>query len=281
MKLVRYGEPGLEQPGLIGPGGEIFDLSRVVEDIQPTMLADAALARVAGVDLADLKPVEGNPRLGPPVAQVGKIVCVGLNYADHAAEVGSALPKEPSIFLKATSALCGPTDPILRPRGSQKLDYEVELAVVFGREARYVDEADALDYVAGFVLMNDVSEREFQLERGGGPTKGKSADSFAPLGPWLVTRDEIADSGNLRAWTKVNGETRQDSSTAQLVFSVPKLIAELSRFMSFRPGDILSTGTPAGVGHGHKPPRYLQPGDVVEMGIDGLGVQKHTVVQAE
>ena len=281
MKLVRYGEPGLEQPGLIGPGGEIFDLSRVVADIAPNMLADAALARVAGVDLADLKPVEGNPRLGPPVAGIGKIVCIGLNYSDHAAEVGSALPKEPQIFLKATSAISGPTDPIIRPRASQKLDYEVELAVVIGSEARYVSEADALDYVAGFVLMNDVSEREFQMEHGGGTTKGKSADSFAPLGPWLVTRDEIPDSGNLRVWTKVNGETRQDGSTANLVFNVPQLIAYLTRFMSLRAGDIISTGTPAGVGHGHKPARYLQPGDVVEMGIEGLGVQKHTVVQAE
>ena len=281
MKLVRYGEAGLEQPGLLGPHDVIFDLSRVVEDIHPRMLADAALARIAGVDLADLKPVEGQPRLGPPVAGIGKIVCIGLNYSDHAQEVGSALPKEPQIFLKATSAISGPHDPIARPRRSQKLDYEVELGVVIGSEARYVDEANALDHVAGFILVNDVSEREYQMEHGGGTTKGKSADSFAPLGPWLVTRDEIPDSGNLRVWTKVNGETRQDGSTTNLVFKVPALIAYLTRFMSLRPGDIISTGTPAGVGHGHKPPRYLNPGDVVEMGIEGLGTQKHTVAQAE
>ena len=280
MKLVRYGEPGLEQPGLIGPHGEVFDLSRVVADIAPNMLADAALARIAGVDLADLKPVEGSPRLGPPLTGIGKIVCIGLNYSDHAAEVGSALPKEPQIFMKATSAISGPNDPTLRPRAARKLDYEVELAVVIGAEAKYVSEADALDYVAGYMLMNDVSEREFQMEHGGGTTKGKSADTFGPMGPWLVTRDEIPDSANLRVWTKVNGETRQDGTTANLVFKVPALIAYLTRFMSLRPGDVISTGTPAGVGHGHKPPRYLQPGDVVELGIEGLGVQKHTVVQA-
>lgn len=281
MKLVRYGEPGVEKPGLIGPGGEVLDLSGVVDDIMPNMLAEAALARIAGTDLGTLKPVPDNPRLGPPIAQVGKIVCVGLNYADHAAEVGAPLPAEPQIFLKATSAIAGPHDPIIRPRGSNKLDYEVELAVLFGRETRYVGEDEALDHVAGYLLMNDVSERAFQMEHGGGTTKGKSADSFAPLGPWLVTRDEIPDPGNLRLWTKVNGTLVQDSSTSQLVFGVARLIAYLSRFMSFRPGDILSTGTPAGVGHGRKPPRYLQPDDIVELGIDGLGTQRHRVVQAE
>ncbi len=281
MKLCRYGEPGVEKPGLIGPDGEILDLSGVVDDIHPNMLADVALARIAGIDIDELNPVPGRPRLGPPLAGVGKIVCVGLNYSDHAAEVGAALPTEPQIFIKATSAINGPYDPIVRPRNSRKLDHEVELAVVFGREARYVSEAEALDHVAGYLLMNDVSERAFQMERGGGTTKGKSADSFAPLGPWLVTRDEVPDPGNLRLWTKVNGEIRQDGNTRHLVFGVPQLIAYLTQFLSFRPGDILSTGTPAGVGHGHRPPRYLQPGDVVEMGIDGLGTQRHTIVEAE
>lgn len=281
MKLCRYGEPGVEKPGLIGPDGEILDLSGVVDDIHPNMLADVALARIAGIDIDELNPVPGRPRLGPPLAGVGKIVCVGLNYSDHAAEVGAGLPTEPQIFIKATSAINGPYDPIVRPRNSRKLDHEVELAVVFGREARYVSEAEALDHVAGYLLMNDVSERAFQMERGGGTTKGKSADSFAPLGPWLVTRDEVPDPGNLRLWTKVNGEIRQDGNTRHLVFGVPQLIAYLTQFLSFRPGDILSTGTPAGVGHGHRPPRYLQPGDVVEMGIDGLGTQRHTIVEAE
>ena len=216
-----------------------------------------------------------------PLAGIGKIVCIGLNYTDHAAEVGSPLPSEPLVFIKATSALAGPGDPIVRPRGATKLDYEVELAAVIGREARDVDEAVALRYVAAYAVMNDVSEREFQMERGGTTTKGKSADTFAPLGPWLVTADEVPDPQALALWTRVNGETRQDGNTANMVFPVAQLVSYVSRFMSLQPGDVISTGTPAGVGHGHRPPRYLHPGDVVEMGIAGLGAQRSAIVAAE
>ena len=278
MKLVRYGRAGAEKPGAIDADGKVRDLSKVVEDITPATLAPGALRRLRGLNLSRLPVVRGRPRLGCPLAGIGKIVCIGLNYTDHAAEVGRELPKEPMFFLKATSALCGPYDPIVRPRGAVKLDYEVELAAAIGRDARYVDEADALGYVAGYCLVNDVSEREFQMERGGTTTKGKSADTFGPVGPWLVTADEVADPQALALWTTVNGERRQNGNTANIVFSVRHLVAYVSRFMSLRAGDLISTGTPAGVGHGHKPPRYLQPGDVVEMGITGLGIQRHHVV---
>jgi 2-keto-4-pentenoate hydratase/2-oxohepta-3-ene-1,7-dioic acid hydratase in catechol pathway len=281
MKLVRYGRPGAEQPGMIDEDGALRDLSRVIKDIGPAQLAASELKRLRATKLSRLPLVRGKPRLGPPLTGIGKIVCIGLNYTDHASEVGSPLPKEPLLFLKALSALAGSTDPIVRPRGAVKLDYEVELAVVIGREARYVEIGEALRHAAAYALMNDVSEREFQMEHGGTTTKGKSADTFAPLGPWLVTADEVGDPQALDLWTTVNGESRQKGSTANMVFSVAHLIAYVSHFMSLRPGDVISTGTPAGVGHGQKPPRYLQPGDVVEMGIAGLGTQRHVVVAAE
>lgn len=279
MKLVRYGRPGAEKPGVIDEDGRIRDLSKIVEDITPATLAPAALKRLRQTNVSRLPSVRGRPRLGCPVAGIGKMVCVGLNYTDHAAEVGLPLPQEPSIFIKAPSAYCGPYDPIVRPPGARKLDYEVELAVAIGRDARHVDEARALEHVAGYCIVNDVSEREFQMEHGGTTTKGKSADTFGPVGPWLVTADEVSDPHALELWTTVNGERRQDGNTGKMVFSVAQLIAYISRFMSFRAGDLISTGTPAGVGHGHKPPRYLQPGDVVEMGITGLGAQRHQITE--
>jgi 2,4-diketo-3-deoxy-L-fuconate hydrolase len=281
MRLVRYGRPGAEKPGLIDADGALRDLSRVVKDITPALLAPAALRRLRAVKTARLPVVRGRPRLGCPLAGIGTMVCIGLNYTDHAAEVGMALPKEPTVFIKAPSALCGPDDPIVRPRGGVKLDYEVEFAPVIGRDARYVDEAKALRHVAAYCIVNDVSERAFQMEHGGTTTKGKSADTFGPVGPWLVTADEIADPQALELWTTVNGERRQHGSTAKMIFSVAALVAYVSRFMSLRAGDLISTGTPAGVGHGFKPPRYLQPGDVVEMGITGLGTQRHTIVEAK
>ena len=279
MKLVRYGRPGAEKPGAIDGDGRLRDLSRVVEDITPALLAPAALRRLARTNLAKLRLVPGRPRLGPPLAGIGKMVCIGLNYTDHAAEVGMALPKEPTVFIKAPSAICGPNDPIVRPRGGIKLDYEVELAAVIGRDARDADEAGALAHVTAYCIVNDVSERAFQMEHGGTTTKGKSADTFGPAGPWLVTADEVGDPQALEVWTTVNGERRQHGHTKNMVFSVRALVAYVSRFMSLRAGDLISTGTPAGVAHGMKPPRYLVPGDVVELGITGLGVQHHTIVE--
>ncbi len=281
MKLVRYGRPGAERPGAIDSAGKLHDLGRVLEDVTPAALAPASLKKLSGVNLAKLPVVNGRPRLGCPIAGMGKMVCIGLNYTDHAAEVNMALPKEPTLFIKAPSAISGPDDPIVRPRGSVKLDYEVELGVVIGRDARSVSEAEALRHVAGYCLINDVSEREFQMEHGGTTTKGKSADTFGPTGPWLVTADEVGDPQALSVWTTVNGVKRQDGSTAKMIFSCASLIAYVSRFMSLRAGDVISTGTPAGVGHGAKPPRYLQPGDVVEMGITGLGTQRHKIVEAK
>jgi len=277
VKLVRYGRAGAEKPGLIDADGRVRDLSRVVRDITPETLSPAGLRRLRAAKLSRLPVVKGTPRLGCPLAGIGKIVCIGLNYTDHAEEVGMPLPKEPTIFIKANSAISGPDDPIVRPRGGVKLDYEVELAAVIGRAARHVDEGAALRHVAAYCLMNDVSERAFQMEHGGGTTKGKSCDTFAPIGPWLVTADEIADPQALGLWTIVNGERRQHGSTRDMVFPVRQLVAYVSRFMSLRPGDLLSTGTPAGVGHGARPPRYLQDGDLVAMGIEGLGTQKHRV----
>jgi 2,4-didehydro-3-deoxy-L-rhamnonate hydrolase len=281
MKLVRYGRSGQEKPGLVDAEGTLRDLSRVVKDITPAVLAPAALKRLGAVKVARLPVVRGRPRLGCPLAGIGKMVCIGLNYTDHAAEVGMALPKEPTLFIKAPSAVCGPDDLIVRPRAAVKLDYEVELAAVIGREARYVDEGAALGHVAGYCIVNDVSERAFQMEHGGTTTKGKSADTFGPTGPWLVTADEIGDPQGLELWTRVNGNRRQHGSTAKMIFGVATLVAYVSRFMSLQPGDVISTGTPAGVGHGLKPPQYLQPGDLVEMGITGLGVQRHRVVEAK
>ena len=281
MKLVRYGRPGAERPGVIDSEGKLRDLGRVIEDVTPAVLAPASLKKLSAVNVGKLPVVKGRPRLGCPLAGMGKMVCIGLNYTDHAAEVGMALPKEPTLFIKAPSAICGPDDPIVRPRGAVKLDYEVELGAVLGRDTRHVGEAEALRYVAGYCLVNDVSERAFQMEHGGTTTKGKSADTFGPTGPWLVTADEAGDPQAMGLWTTVNGERRQDGNTGKMIFSVAALIAYVSRFMSLRAGDVISTGTPAGVGHGAKPPRYLQPGDVVEMGITGLGTQRHKIVDAK
>jgi 2-keto-4-pentenoate hydratase/2-oxohepta-3-ene-1,7-dioic acid hydratase in catechol pathway len=281
MKLVRYGRAGAEKPGLIDVDGTLRDLSRVVKDITPDVLSPAGLKTLRGVTPAKLPLVGGKPRLGPPLTGIGKMVCIGLNYADHAREVGRPAPPEPSLFIKANSAINGPYDPIVRPRNAAKLDYEVELAAVLGRDARYVSEADAMKYVAAYCIVDDVSERAFQMEHEGTTTKGKSADSFAPIGPWLVTADEIKDVKGLELWTTVNGETRQRGSTKDLIFGIATLVSYVSRFMSLRAGDLISTGTPAGVAHGMKPPRYLQPGDVVEMGITGLGTQKNRVVEAK
>jgi 2,4-diketo-3-deoxy-L-fuconate hydrolase len=278
MKFVRYGRAGAEKPGLIDADGALRDLSRIVRDITPGALAPAGLKRLRAVKPERLPLVKGKPRLGCPLAGIGKIVCIGLNYTDHAEEVRLTLPKEPTIFIKANSAISGPGDAIARPRGAVKLDYEVELVAVIGRAALHVEEGSALRYVAAYCLMNDVSEREFQMEHGGGTTKGKSCDTFAPIGPWLVTVDEIADPQALGLWTTVNGERRQQGNTRDMVFPVRQLVSYVSRFMSLQPGDLLSTGTPAGVGHGARPPRYLDDGDVVAMGIDGLGTQQHRVV---
>ena len=280
MKLVRYGRPGSEKPGLIDAGGILRDLSRVVKDITPDVLSPAGLKRLRGVSPAKLPMVKGRPRLGPPLSGIGKMVCIGLNYTDHAREVGRPAPDEPTLFIKANSAINGPSDPIIRPRDAVKLDYEVELAAVLGRDARYVSEADALRYVAAYCIVDDVSERAFQMERQGTTTKGKSADSFAPIGPWLVTADEVGDPQGLEVWTTVNGETRQRGHTKDMIFGIAHLVSYVSRFMSLRAGDLISTGTPAGVAHGMKPPRYLQPGDVVEMGITKLGTQKNVVREA-
>ncbi len=280
MKLVRYGRAGAEKPGLIDGEGVLRDLSRVVKDITPEVLSPAGLKRLRAVKVPKLPVVRGRPRLGCPLAGVGKIVAIGINYTDHAREVGRELPKDPVVFIKATSSINGPHDPVVRPRDAVKLDYEVELAAVIGRDARYISEADALAHVAAYCIVDDVSERAFQMERGGTTTKGKSADTFAPIGPWVVTADEVAEPQKLELWTTVNGERRQRGSTSDMIFSVRELVAYVSRFMSLRAGDILSTGTPAGVAHGMKPPRYLEPGDVVEMGITGLGTQKSRIVAA-
>jgi 2,4-didehydro-3-deoxy-L-rhamnonate hydrolase len=280
MKLVRFGRIGAEKPGLIDADGKLRDLSRVVKDITPDVLSPAGLAKLRKTNVARLPVVGGKPRLGCPLSGIGKMVCIGLNYTDHAQEVGRPLPGEPTLFIKANSAINGPNDPILRPRNAAKLDYEVELAAVLGRDARYVSEADAMKYVAAYCIVDDVSERAFQMEREGTTTKGKSADSFAPIGPWLVTADEVGDPHTLDVWTLVNGESRQRGNTKNLIFGIAKLVSYVSQFMSLRAGDLISTGTPAGVAHGMKPPRYLQPGDVVEMGIAKLGVQKNKVQEA-
>lgn len=278
MKLVRYGRAGAEKPGIIDEAGTLRDLSRVVKDITAEALSPAGLKRLRMVKPGRLSVVRGRPRLGCPLAGIGKLVCIGLNYTDHAHEVGLALPTEPLVFIKANSAISGPGDAIIRPRGAVKLDYEVELGAVIGRDARNVTEADAMKHVAAFCIVNDVSERAFQMEHGGTTTKGKSADTFAPIGPYLVTADEVRDPQSLEVWTTVNGQARQRGNTANMVFTVRHLVAYVSRFMSLRAGDIISTGTPAGVAHGMKPPRYLEPGDIVEMGITGLGEQKNRVV---
>ncbi|PGH58387.1 2-hydroxyhepta-2,4-diene-1,7-dioate isomerase [Azospirillum palustre] len=279
MKLLRYGPPGQEKPGLLDADGRIRDLSVHVDDIAGTALLPDGLDRLRAIDPASLPLVEGNPRLGPCVGQVGKMVCIGLNFSDHAAETGMAVPPEPIIFMKATSAIVGPNDPIELPRGSEKTDWEVELAFVIGKTAKYVSEDEAMDHVAGYCIVNDVSERAFQIERQGQWTKGKSCDSFGPTGPWLVTRDEIEDPQALKMWLEVNGHRYQDGSSATMVYGVRYLVSYLSRFMSLQPGDIVSTGTPPGVGMGQKPQVFLKAGDVVELGVEGLGIQRQTVVQ--
>lgn len=278
MKLLRHGTAGSERPGLLHSDGTIRDLSGLVPDIGGGVLSDAGLAMLRAVKPETLPVVDAGTRLGPCVAGTGKFICIGLNYADHAAESGMAVPPEPVIFMKATSAICGPNDPIIIPRGSEKTDWEVELAVIIGTKAKYVSEADAMAHVAGYAVTNDVSERAFQIERSGQWTKGKSCDNFGQIGPWLVTRDEISDPQVLDMWLTVNGETMQNGSTRTMVYGVAYLVSYLSQFMTLHPGDVISTGTPPGVGLGQKPPRYLKAGDVVELGIAGLGQQKQQVI---
>lgn len=278
MKLLRHGPAGAERPGILAADGTIRDLAGVVADIAGSTLLPEGLERLAAIDPASLPEVDPATRLGPCVGGTGKFICIGLNFADHAAESGMKVPPEPIIFMKASSAICGPNDDILIPRGSEKTDWEVELGVVIGKPAKYVSEADALSHVAGYALTNDVSERAFQAERAGQWTKGKSCDTFGPLGPWLVTRDEIADPQDLKMWLTVNGETMQDGSTRTMVYGVAHIVSYLSQFMTLLPGDVISTGTPPGVGMGMKPPRYLKPGDVVELGIEGLGKQRQRFV---
>ena len=278
MKLLRYGPEGSEKPGLMADDGTIRDLSGIIPDISGDVLSDAGLARLRALDPATLPVVAPSTRLGACVAGTTKFICIGLNYADHAAESGMSVPPEPVIFMKANSAICGPNDAIVIPRGSEKTDWEVELAVIIGTKAKYVTEADAMNHVAGFAVTNDVSERAFQTERSGQWTKGKSCDYFGQTGPWLVTRDEVADPQNLAMWLTVNGEKMQDGSTRTMVYGVRHLVSYLSQFMTLHPGDIISTGTPPGVGMGQVPPRYLRAGDVIELGIEGLGQQRQTVI---
>jgi len=280
MKLIRFGNVGEEKTG-IAVGDVLYDTSAFGEDYNEQFFTNDGIARLEAfveANQSTLPEVPSGTRLGSPIARPSKIVCIGLNYADHARETGATPPPEPVIFMKSTTSLVGPNDNIMIPKNSEKTDWEVELAVVIGKKASYVEEAEALDYVAGYALHNDVSERAFQLERSGTWDKGKGCDTFAPLGPWLVTPDEVADIDNLRLWLTVNGKTMQDGTTANFIFNVPFVIAYVSKFMTLLPGDVISTGTPAGVGLGMKPPVYLQPGDVVELGIDGLGTSKQHVV---
>lgn len=277
MKLARYGERGAEKPALVDNNGNLRDLSAHVGDIAGDVLT--RLDDLKSIDPDTLPLVDGKPRLGACVGQTGKFICIGLNYADHAAESGMEVPPEPVIFAKYTSAICGPNDPIIIPRGSDKTDWEVELGFVIGKKAKYVSEENALDHVAGFCLVNDVSERAYQIERAGQWSKGKSSDNFGPTGPWLVTPDEVGDFDNLGMWLDVNGERVQDGSTATMVYRVPHLVSYLSQFFTLHPGDIISTGTPPGVGLGFNPPRYLKEGDVVELGIDKLGTQRQVCVK--
>jgi 2-keto-4-pentenoate hydratase/2-oxohepta-3-ene-1,7-dioic acid hydratase in catechol pathway len=278
MKLVRYGEQGKEKPGLIDAAGRLRDLSAVVPDIAGDVLLPAGLASLKALDPAKLPAVSGTPRLGAPVAGIGKIVAIGLNYSDHAAESNLPVPAEPVVFMKAISSLSGPYDPVVIPRGSTKTDWEVELALVIGKAASYVEERDALSHVAGYAIMNDVSERAFQIERGGQWDKGKGCDTFAPFGPWLVTADEIGDPQGLAMRLDVNGEAMQRGSTRTMIFTVAHILSYLSQFMTLKTGDVVTTGTPPGVGMGKKPPRYLKPGDVMTLAIEGLGEQRQECV---
>lgn len=278
MKLLRYGPAGQEKPGLLDRDGTIRDLSGVVRDIDGAALAPAALDRLRRLDPASLPAVSGTPRLGPCVGSISKIVAIGLNYRLHAQEAGMPIPAEPIFFLKAISSICGPNDDTIIPQGSVKTDYEVELGIVIGTRANYVSEADARRHVAGYCVVNDVSEREFQMERGGQWTKGKSADTFCPIGPWLVTADEVPDPGRLALWTEVNGERRQNSNTGDLIFGVDQIVSYVSRFMTLLPGDVIPTGTPSGVAMGFKPPKFLKPGDRVRLSVEGLGEQNQLLV---
>ncbi len=278
MKLVRYGRPGKEKPGLIDCENKLRDLSGVVTDITAEVLCDKGLAKLAKLDWAKLPLVRGKPRFGVPLAQVGKFIAIGLNYSDHAAEAGMAEPKEPIVFMKATSCLSGPDDPVMLPKGSKKTDWEVELGVVIGSVTRYVTEKDALSHVAGYCIVNDLSERAYQLEMGTQWDKGKGCDTFGPVGPWLVTRDEIAQPQKLAMWLDLNGQRAQTGNTKTMIFKVAKIVSYVSRFMTLMPGDIITTGTPPGVGMGMKPQRFLKAGDTMQLGIEGLGVQQQTVV---
>jgi len=280
MKLLRYGQAGSERPGIMDAGGTVRDLSSILHDVAGATLLPSSLKKLAELDVSTLPVVPKTTRLGPCVGSVGKFICIGLNYHDHATESGMALPDEPVIFMKATSAICGPNDNVVLPRGATKTDWEVELGVVIGKEAKYVDEQDALLHVAGYCVVNDVSDRGFQLEGTGQWVKGKSADTFGPIGPWLVTADEVPDPQNLGLWLEIDGHRFQNGSTQSMAFGVAYLVSYVSRFMSLQPGDIISTGTPPGVGMGQKPPRYLAAGNVITLGIDGLGTQRQTVVES-
>jgi len=283
MKLVRYGQPGKEKPGLIDADGKLRDLSGVIADVTPEHLSDKALAKLVKLKADKLPLVKGKKRFGPPVSRVGKFIAIGLNYADHAAESNMPIPKEPIVFMKSTTCIQGPDDNVMLPKGSKKTDWEVELGIVIGTRARYVSQKDAFNYVAGYCTVNDVSEREYQLERGGTWDKGKGCDTFGPIGPWLVTRDEVPNPQNLRMWLDLNGQRMQNGSTKTMIFGVAKLVSYVSQFMTLEPGDVITTGTPPGVGMGIKKdgkpaPVYLKRGDVMTLGIEGLGTQTQKVV---
>ena len=280
MKLVRYGEKGAEKPGLIDKSGQLRDLSAHVKDLTGEAYSPESLKKLAAIDPASLPAVSGKPRFGAPVTGISKFVAIGLNYSDHAKETGAAIPTEPIIFMKANTSLSGPNDVVEKPRGSTKLDWEVEIAAIIGTRAKYISEADALNYVAGYCVCNDVSERNFQTERLGQWTKGKSHDTFGPLGPWLVTKDEVADVQKLSMWLDVNGKRCQTGSTATMIFGIPKIVSYVSEIMTLLPGDIITTGTPPGVGAGMKPPKFLNVGDVVTLGIEGLGEQRQEIIAA-
>ena len=280
MKLVRYGAKGAEKPGLIDKSGQLRDLSAHIGNLDGEAYSPASLKKLAALDPASLPAVSGNPRLGPPVTGISKFVAIGLNYVDHAKETGSPIPAEPIFFLKANTALSGPNDPVEKPRGSTKLDWEVEIAAIIGTRAKYVSEADAMNHVAGYCICNDVSERNFQIDRPGQWTRGKSHDTFGPLGPWVATKDEIDNVQNLSMWLDVNGQRRQTGSTKTMIFSIAKCVSYVSQFLTLLPGDIITTGTPPGVGTGMKPPTFLNVGDVVTLGIEGLGEQRQEIIAA-
>jgi ureidoglycolate lyase len=281
MKFLRYGEVGAEKPGMLDKQGDIRDLSTIVSDISPAIIETGDLDRLKSVDPTSLPRAEGNPRLGPCVGQIGKFVCIGLNYTDHAKETGMPIPTEPIVFMKTTSSISGPDDDIELIRGSVKTDWEVELGIVIGKHTKYVSEQNALDHVAGYCVVNDVSERQWQLEQGGQWIKGKSGDTYGPIGPWFVTRDEIPDPQNLDLWLEVNDKRHQDGNTSTMIFPVSKIVSYLSQCMSLQPGDVIATGTPPGVGQGMKPPVYLRAGDKLRLGVEGLGIQQQTVIDSK